>query len=143
MKHIIIIILVALLTVGCVVNQNKITGVIFSNNIYLPYSVDGKPDGGWQPSEDIVKQAEPVILQYIEKSNKKNFGKPNKYRCQYFGVIIKGEKRIYCNFFWLTEYKKDWETNPVIVKDGGDRYFQLEYDVQTGKCLNFSVNGEA
>ena len=51
--------------------------------------------------------------------------------------------RIYCNFFEPTEDEADWEENFVFVFDGGDMYFQLEYDVESSRCSNFAVNGEA
>lgn len=145
MKHIISITLIMLTTVGCATNQKQITGVVLPTSAghYLPLSNDGIPSGGWKPSEAIIKKAQPVILEYIKNSDEKIFKNLDQYRCQYFGIIINGKRRIYCNFFWLPEYGENWRSNPVIVDDGGNWYFQLEYDIETGNCLNFSVNGEA
>jgi hypothetical protein len=127
MKHIIAITLIVLTVVGCSTKQEQITGVILptSKGHYLPYSNDGKPTGGWKLSKAMIKKAQPVILEYIKDSDKEIFENLDQYRCQYFGIIINGKKRIYCNFFWLTEDKKDWRTNPIVVDDGGNWYFQL------------------
>ena len=145
MKRIIAIAIIIFSLIGCGKNPNQIIGTIIniSDDAYLPYSIEGKPSGIWHPSEEIIKKANPVIFQYINDSSKEIFRNIDLYRCQYFGIIIKGKKRLYCNFFRLTAYEKDWRTNPVVVFDGGNCYFQLEYDIETGKCLNFSINGEA
>ena len=123
-------------------NMKHISGSILSttNGHYVPYSSDGKTTG-WTPTTEQIKKAQPVILNFIKKSNKEIYNNINKYRCQYFGIIVNGKKRIYCNVFRLTKFHKNWKTKPVIVDDGGNHYFQLEYDVVTGKCLNFSING--
>ncbi len=123
-------------------NKEYIAGVILptSNGHYVPYSSDGKATSGWTPTEKQIIKAQLIILKYIEKSNKVIYNNINKYRCQYFGIIVNGKKRIYCNFFWLTAFRKNWQTKPVIVDDGGNHYFQLEYDVETEKCLNFLTN---
>ena len=145
MKYIIVITLVALAIVGCGTQQASINGVVLSTSKghYLPYSNDGKPTGGWKPSRAMIKHAQPVILRYIEDTNKEIFEKLDQYRCQYFGTIVDGKKRIHCNCFFLTEDKENWRTTPIVVDDGGNWYFQLEYDVETEKCINFAVNGES
>ena len=124
-------------------NMKHISGAILptTNGHYVPYSPDGKITGGWTPTAEQIIKVQPSLLKYIEKSNKIIYNNINNYRCQFFGIIVNEKKRIYCNFFWITDFYKDWQTKPVIVDDGGNHYFQLEYDVKTGKCLNFSVNG--
>jgi hypothetical protein len=103
---------------------------------------DGKPEEVWQPSEAAVKKAEPEILEFIKKNNPGIFKNIAKYRCQYIGITVKGKKRIYCNFFRYDD-QAGWKKSMIIVDDGGDNYFQLEYDLDTEKCLNWKVNGEA
>ena len=145
MKRTIAITLIILTIVGCSTEQEQVTGVILptSRGHYLPDSNDGRPTGGWKPSKAVIKRAQPVILEYIKDSDKEIFENLDQYRCQYFGIIINGKKRIYCNCFWFTEDRRNWRTKPVVVLDGGNWYFQLEYDVETAKCLNFTVNGES
>ena len=130
---------------GCATTKQKfiIGAILHVSKDDIPYSLDGKPQKTWTPTEELIQQIEPDILKYIQISNKEIFENINKYRCQYFGIIVKGKKRIYCNFFYLTKDEQDWKINPVIVYDGGNWYFQLEYDVESKRCLNFEVNGEA
>ncbi|MFA6715670.1 MAG: hypothetical protein WCS27_09855 [Victivallaceae bacterium] len=124
-------------------NKARIIGVILpakaDRNIHLDA---GKPEGFWQPSENIIKKAEPEILEFIKNDSPGIFKNIIQYRCQYIGIMIKGKKRIYCNFF-RSEHKAGWKENMVSVDDGGDDFFHLEYDVETGKCLNLEVNGNA
>ena len=151
MRRIISIALIALAVVGCGQRQQQeqeqmlITGVVLprSSAHFLPDSRDGKPIGAWTPSQAAIKLAEPAILEYIKESDQDIFENLDQYRCQYFGIIVAGKKRIYCNFFWFTEESQDWRTRPIFALDGGSWYFQLEYDVETGQCLNFAVNGES
>ena len=144
MKQISIILILFILT-GCATTKQKfITGAILHvSKDSIPYSLDGKPPKTWTPTEEFIQQIQPDILKYIQISNKEIFRNINKYRCQYFGIIVNGQKRIYCNFFWFTKEDKNWKTSPVVYFDGGNYYFQLEYDVEERKCLNFTVNGEA
>jgi hypothetical protein len=137
--------LMVLSVVGCSTKQEPITGAILptSRGRYLPDSIDGRPTGGWKPSKAVIKRAQPVILEYIKDSDSEIYESLGQYRCQYFGIIVNGKKRIYCSFFRLTEDKRDWRTRPIVVDGGGNWYFQLEYDVETARCLNFAVNGES
>lgn len=145
MKFIIAITLLLNTVIGYAEPMEDIKGVILptSEGQYLPYSIDGKPSKGWMISQDIVDNAQPIILQYIKIKDKEIYININRYRCQYFGIKINGKKRIYCNFIWHQNYNMDWHTNPIIVKDGGKHYFQIEYDVDSNTCIKFSINGEA
>ena len=140
-----ITILVLFSMAGCDQRTELTRGVIMStsNGQYLPWSVDGKATEGWDPSPGEIKKLEPILLQYIEKQNADIFDKIENYRCQYFGIIVDGHERVYCNYFWFTKHDTNWRTQPVVVDDGGDRYFQIEYDLDSNRCVHFSVNGEA
>lgn len=140
-----VIVLLLLFLCGCASSQPVIAGAILpaTAEYGLPFCRDGEPDGVWLPTEEEIRQAEPVVVRYILEQDAVIFGNLENYRCQYFGLLFKGKKRIYCNFFWPDGDETDWKEKPVFVFDGGDSYFQLEYDVETGRCLNFSVNGEA
>jgi hypothetical protein len=64
------------------------------------------------------------------------------YMRQYFGLIVNGEEIIYANFF-CNAHETDWHNEFVDIMDGGDCYFQLKYDPQSGEFFDLSVNGEA
>jgi hypothetical protein len=65
------------------------------------------------------------------------------YKRQYVGVRRRGRAVIYANFFCEASPNVDWHREPVDVDDGGDCYFQVEYDVTTGRFDNLAVNGGA
>jgi hypothetical protein len=64
------------------------------------------------------------------------------YKRQYVGVRRDGRRIVHANFF-CDAWKKDWRTEPIVVLDGGDCYFQIEYDVDKASFSNLQINGEA
>lgn len=64
------------------------------------------------------------------------------YRRQYVGIGRNDRRLIYANFFCRSD-NPNWRTMPVEVDDGGDCYFQVEYDVEKATFSNLSINGEA
>ena len=54
-----------------------------------------------------------------------------------------GGKRIGCNLFLSDHSFSDWERVPVYMIDGGEYFWQIEYDLRDDECLNFYVHGEA
>jgi len=97
----------------------------------------------WTLIESDIAEAAPHIKAFLTKQSPFIASPLSKYRCQYFGIIVDGKKRLYCNYFRRGEWDRDWKTDPVIVMDGGNYFFQLEYDVESKQCLNFVVNGVA
>ena len=98
----------------------------------------------WIPTKEQVLEAEERIEQYLkENPNKKSpdlWRKLSKYKRQYVGIVVDGHKRIYCNFYCSDE---PLSSKPYFVADGGDCYFQIEYDLKDKDCYNLIVNGEA
>ena len=64
------------------------------------------------------------------------------YKRQYVGVRRDGRRIVFANFF-CRAWKEDWRTEPIVVEDGGDCYFQVEYDVDKASFSNLQINGEA
>jgi len=66
------------------------------------------------------------------------------YGRQYAGVITNKKRIIYVNFF-IKEMPPDAKAikTPVIVCDGGDGYWGIEFDVDTETFSNLETNGEA
>lgn len=139
-------ILCALLT-GCASTLNKggVEGVIFpaSKADFAARATGRKNLQYWTPAESDIAQAMPQIKAFLAKQAPSIASSLQEYRCQYFGVVVDGKKRIYCNFFRRGSWDEYWRIEPVFVLDGGDDFFQLEYDVKSKQCLNFTVNGEA
>ncbi len=66
-----------------------------------------------------------------------------QYKRQYLPTInSKGEKEVWVNCF-CGQWDKTSRTNPVIVMDGGNCFFNLKINLTTGQYYEFMVNGEA
>jgi hypothetical protein len=64
------------------------------------------------------------------------------YKRQYVGLVKQGHHVIWGNFFCQPP-RSDWRHEPVLVDDGGDCFFHVEYDVDAGRFSDLVVNGEA
>lgn len=53
-----------------------------------------------------------------------------------------GQKLVWVNAFCSKE-NDNWKSEPVIVSDGGDCYFNLTINLSKGKCESLIINGEA
>ena len=78
------------------------------------------------------------------KIDKKNFIIDlTRYKRQYEAVInSKGEKEVWVNCFCRT-YNSNWKNERVVVKDGGNCYFNLKINLTTGQYYELMVNGDA
>lgn len=66
-----------------------------------------------------------------------------KYKRQYMPVINnRGEKEVWINCLCETR-NTDWQKNLIMVKDGGNCFFNLKINLTTGRYYDFRVNGEA
>lgn len=103
----------------------------------------------WLPSREDAQSLQRALRDHLaaaEANEKKRIlGALDDYRFQYFGVTRDGERRLLANAFCSRHWKRDsrWETEPVFVLDGGNCYFQVEMDQESGRLLSFNVNGEA
>jgi hypothetical protein len=134
------------------------TGVIISENgaSEFGYLFDSDSTEFWEPSIDDISRAEDSIRQFlVSVQNDPRFdtyqqenlafilNNLEKYRRQYVGIVVDGEKRIWCNSFFSDSAFPDWEHVPVDVDDGGKHFWQIEYDLLKDECTNFYVHGEA
>ena len=112
--------------------------------------------GFWEPSVNDVSKAEECIRRHlVSEQNSPELdtyqkakvafilNNLEKYRRQYVGIVVDGEKRIGCNLFLSDHSHADWERVPVYVIDGGEYFWQIEYDLRDDECINFYVHGEA
>jgi len=66
-----------------------------------------------------------------------------RYKRQYIATInSKGEKEIWVNCFCNT-HDKNWKRQRIVVRDGGNCYFNLKINLATEQYYEFMVNGEA
>ena len=76
------------------------------------------------------------------KLDKKNFIIDlTRYKRQYEAVInSKEEKEVWVNCFCRT-HNSNWKNEIVVVKDGGNCYFNLKINLTTGRYYDIMVNG--
>jgi hypothetical protein len=66
------------------------------------------------------------------------------YKRQYFGIAFeKGQHVIYANYFCDSGYFDDWQDRYIVVMDGGECFFQIQYDPSKGTFSNLQINGLA
>ena len=102
----------------------------------------------WTPSEEDVIAIEDGLVSYLE-DNSENFyvrdipvwERLNEYNRQYIGILVDGKRVVYANYF--CDSVVDWKKDFVIVMDGGDCFFQFQYDADSGDYFDLQVNGSA
>lgn len=128
------------------------TGVIVSEEgaSAFRYLFDQASTTFWEPSSDDIAEAENCIRQFLVSAQDgyqqesvafilENLG---QYRRQYVGIVVDGEKRIWCNLFFSDSFP-NWQRVPVDVDDGGRHFWQIEYILSKDECINFYLHGEA
>ena len=109
----------------------------------------------WEPNEEQTKNVLVQILEFLNNieentdyeyyisSTKRILEEIDQYRVQFKGVVKDGKKILHCNFFHISDMHLNWKEVPAIVRDGGYWYWQIDYDIEEGKCISFYINGEA
>lgn len=105
-------------------------------------------DGAFTPDESTIAALEKELPNFLaQNQNKFSAQQPPiverlaQYKFQYWGEIQNGKRVIVVNAFCANF--RNWKTERVFVLDGGDCFFNLQYDVDSGTFLNLQVNGEA
>jgi hypothetical protein len=101
----------------------------------------------WKPTADEIKAMESKFSDIkrlkaegccLEGGKVEN---PEHFYMQYIGIVIKGKKSIYINAFADSEPPKYWKEKAVIVCDGGESFWGVLYDVETGNFSELAFNG--
>ena len=106
----------------------------------------GGSGGFWTPSADDIFKLEEGLAEYLSQNSSYFYRQPpvweqfDEYQRQYIGLERGGRQIIYGNFF-CNNLGMDWRKKLVIVDDGGDCYFQVEYNVEDGAFIMLIVNG--
>ena len=114
--------------------------------------------GAWIPTAAETQKAMVAIQSFLESSSstnnlnswefdglKKIRESTKENRVQFYGSIREGRKVIWCNFIPVPQSGKEdawksWKQNLIFGDDGGFRFWQINYDLGTGKCSNFNIN---
>jgi len=95
------------------------------------------------PSEEEVMKLEAALPAYLEQVGEGDLAaRLPEYMRQYVGFSFDGERVLYANFF-CNAHEIDWQKQAVFVLDGGDCYFQVQFDPKEGQFLYLQINGEA
>lgn len=141
------------LVVGCTPSPNPLW-TIFTDaqaeqmGIGSWVASDAEFGGYWTPAEEDIQALEGKLDSFLRENAELFSRQPpvweqlSDYQRQYAGVIINDKRVIYGNFF-CTETGVDWREEWVFVLDGGDCFFQLQFDVETKIFIGLTVNGEA
>jgi hypothetical protein len=107
------------------------------------------PGRDWVPTLEEVQTLEAQLDDYLSQHQAAfDASKPPieerlpEYKRQYWGVIRDDKRVIFANFF-CDPMHYEWQVQKVAVEDGGDCYFQIQYDVETGTFFNLYVNGSS
>jgi hypothetical protein len=97
----------------------------------------------WTPArEDIIRAETGIVACLQDQAPPPLYSKFSSYVRQYTGFYLDNRKLIFVQFFCIAP-SPDWKCVPVVVLDGGDCYFHLEYDLNSGSCRKLWINGSA
>jgi hypothetical protein len=132
-----------------------------ANVVILPLSegphLSATADYFWTPEVSEVPAAEAALALYMNLPDVQKPRAPlNDYIRQYIGIRRNGEVLIHINlalkkdveFDQETERKirgksSDWHSKAIVVTDGGDAFWRIDYDPRTKQLKNARFNGVA
>jgi hypothetical protein len=93
----------------------------------------------WTPSTNQIEQLERKLSAFKQKLKRPAAQLSNFYR-RYAGFIAGGRKIIYVDFL-PKRFPFDWRIPGVMVCDGGESFWGVEFEVSTGKFVNAEFSG--
>jgi hypothetical protein len=110
-------------------------------------------DGFWTPTESDIGRVESglriaLLSPNCERIEDRVLQDLDSYRRQYVGILVDGRRRILVNAFpgleaGGTDWHYYWRHQYVEVSDGGYRYWEIQFEVSSGKYSNCSQHGYA
>jgi hypothetical protein len=112
---------------------------------------------GWTPSREEVLKLIDDLRSHFAKQKKAKRPIPGmvlrEYIGQFVGLSRDGRRFIHANFGCRSSLKEleaieearelDWRRVPILTLDGGDCYFQIDYDPQARTFSDLMINGVA
>lgn len=103
--------------------------------------------GWWLPNAEQIAELEASLPGYLLTFSFESIpsvaDKIGTYQRQYAGLVVEGRALIFVNALCTDPTDGRWTSEPVVVDDGGDCFFQVYYDPSTGGFRELSINGEA
>ena len=110
--------------------------------------------GIWVPEAEIIEVLESRFPDFYQQATSIRHLSLEFYYRQYAGFIDHGRKLVYASFFpWFTPSKEmqaedpvrwdpeRWKKEPVIICDGGGRFFGVVFDPESKTFEDFEMNG--
>jgi hypothetical protein len=131
--------------------QSNANSVIFTAEQSAEYrrEMDTQTEEFWTPTAADVAALETDLIPFLQTAEDRHF-RPSPpiwervpaYKRQYMGLVEEGERVIYANFFCNAD-AINWQEEWAFVMDGGDCFFNVKYNIETGEFFELIVNGEA
>jgi hypothetical protein len=102
--------------------------------------------GGWEPTPDdiaAIEAALPVFLATAPQATDRLRERLAEYKRQYAGIVDSDNRQVILVNAFCDEGIAGWQSEPVLVLDGGDCFFHVTYDPVAGTFSGLMVNGEA
>lgn len=107
----------------------------------------------WQPSiyevEEGIKGLKEYLMAVVKNTGKSDYKKIENivrnfdiYKIQCSGEIKNGRKIIHFNMF-IGNFEKEWKNQKIVVKDGGNLFWNINYYIQQKKYEELCINGES
>jgi len=131
------------------VKTKTIDGVIVTQDRAADFFRIRKVQGYFTPSREDVLKAESKVISYIQDTTPQSLDYPfvpdldkklRNYKRQYVGVILRGKKKIWLNFF-CDAHEDSWKRNPYIIFGGGACFFSVLYDIKSERFSHLVING--
>ena len=103
---------------------------------------------GWTPDQGQIEALEKSLGNYFAKLQeaKSNLPAPEvTYARQYSGVFLEGRRLIHGRFYPGAEPAPTFAKagDCWVTSDGGNRYWDVYFDPETGRVIGHRVNGKA
>jgi len=124
--------------------QGLIVGQVAAPGFYS--QITGKSSSRyWTPEKSQIIDLESRLSAYLRgaaPAKSRIRTDLRSYRRQYLGTVRDDHEVVFVSFFCET-HRQDWTRKPIVVDDGGDCYFRLEYETENHKFSHLEINGEA
>jgi hypothetical protein len=108
----------------------------------LCYRGELKFSAQWNPSSQQITQLEAKLkAEFLTSKNLPKKRSLEQLHRQYAGFIAAGRKIIFVNFIPDDITGIDWQSEAVLMCDGGPGFWSVEYEVNTKRFVNAVASG--
>ena len=97
----------------------------------------------WTPTEKQIEKFEQNLSDHFAEEGSDLANKLWTYDAQFAGYEKDADRFIYGNYYCTASFIDDDHTRWVFVLDGGDCFFQAQFNLESGLFERVYINGEA